>query len=690
MSKIELPTITSGYNLSAINSNFQKIEDALNGEALYRTNHVGEPNEMHTNLDMNGKEVLNASVGSSPGSLATKGYVDQEVAEERDYVNQQLSLVNSELDTKYDKSGGPVFGSMQMQGNHISGLPSATQLSEPATYEQLLQIESGTDSLLRNDLAAPGGASLVGFLQTGVGSAARNSQDKMRDVVSVRDFLVVGDGTDETTKFAQAATEAADRNLPLDLQGLTILVGGSFSYSTPGKKVIWRNGDLKLSPGAKTNPTFLVANIDTVDVRGIGFDGNRANVSGNNAGFFVVNGVDNVEFDDIKIRDLYRYGINVGSSVACKNVRIGKIVASDVGVQSAGVAVANGEVIMVQNSKNVEIDGFNCTNPSGTGDGQLLKVFYCENVKLDNIDLTDASPSKVYPALSCVHNTSVEYGKIKVSGACQVAMENNSNINQHYRAINTVGTDRALLAGTDGGAQNDRHSEHMIIENWTDTSTQALAFSLLGVKGLKLRNVSTPQTINISRDNPTDDRRSEDIEFDRVSCTALNTLLVNGTKIFSDTTVSGLWTNTGVGVAHWIDSSYGSYTNSSQTNVFLCRENGGGDVAHIFGTMTASGGTFDYRANTGIDISPFSGEVLCSTSLGASPATQWSKIHWDFYDAGTPAVLKTVRQSGSTPRANIAMTVARSTRTLTFTNTETSDIQLTARVLFINKNLAAQ
>ena len=100
MTKITLPDIKSGYNLSAINSNFQKIEDELNNKVLYRRVDDGEPNSMSKNLDMNSRRILN--------------------------------------------------------------LPDAASLSEPATYAQLLAIEAEGDSLLRQDLAAAGGAGLVG------------------------------------------------------------------------------------------------------------------------------------------------------------------------------------------------------------------------------------------------------------------------------------------------------------------------------------------------------------------------------------------------------------------------------------------------------------------------------------------------------------------------------------------------
>lgn len=59
MAKIELPNVSSGYNLQIINDNFQKIEEELQSKVLYRNNPTGEPNTLETDLDVNSKRLIN-------------------------------------------------------------------------------------------------------------------------------------------------------------------------------------------------------------------------------------------------------------------------------------------------------------------------------------------------------------------------------------------------------------------------------------------------------------------------------------------------------------------------------------------------------------------------------------------------------------------------------------------------------
>lgn len=59
-----------------------------------------------------------------------------------------------------------------------------------------------------SDLAAQGGAALMGFVQTGIGAAGRSVQDKLRDSVSICDFGAKGNGNDDDSDAVQAALTA--------------------------------------------------------------------------------------------------------------------------------------------------------------------------------------------------------------------------------------------------------------------------------------------------------------------------------------------------------------------------------------------------------------------------------------------------------------------------------------------------
>jgi hypothetical protein len=104
MTDIVLTPITSGYNLSKINANFDKVEDAINSDVL----HVrGGNNTMHQDLDMNGYDLLNININpDNPGSLLTVEAADLRY---------------------YNIAGDTLEGTLNAGGNFLTGLPEAVE-----------------------------------------------------------------------------------------------------------------------------------------------------------------------------------------------------------------------------------------------------------------------------------------------------------------------------------------------------------------------------------------------------------------------------------------------------------------------------------------------------------------------------------------------------------------------------------
>lgn len=75
--KITLNDVTSIDSITTINDNFDKIEQALQNQVLYRNNPPGEPNAVGSPIDLNGQDILNVGkIGTGTGTLATVDYVE--------------------------------------------------------------------------------------------------------------------------------------------------------------------------------------------------------------------------------------------------------------------------------------------------------------------------------------------------------------------------------------------------------------------------------------------------------------------------------------------------------------------------------------------------------------------------------------------------------------------------------------
>lgn len=76
--KITLDSVASGYDLSKINANFQAIQAEFQTKVLYRDNPVGEPNKVVTDIDMDGKKILNLPNPTTAGEPVSKQFLEDE------------------------------------------------------------------------------------------------------------------------------------------------------------------------------------------------------------------------------------------------------------------------------------------------------------------------------------------------------------------------------------------------------------------------------------------------------------------------------------------------------------------------------------------------------------------------------------------------------------------------------------
>lgn len=132
---ITLQTVASGYNLSAINANFQSLQTALNNNILWRNGSVAGETLMTRDLDMNGNAILNIGVDlDNPDSLLTL-----EIADAR-YYNVAGDVLEGNLDAgqhQLKNLQAPTAQYDAVRKLELDGETTARQLADANLQEQM-------------------------------------------------------------------------------------------------------------------------------------------------------------------------------------------------------------------------------------------------------------------------------------------------------------------------------------------------------------------------------------------------------------------------------------------------------------------------------------------------------------------------------------------------------------------------
>ena len=257
MPKIVLPDTNGGFNISTINDNFQAIADELNDKVLYRDNPVGETNTLESDVDVNGQRIYNLPTPVLPSEAArlqdvinaTAGIIPASFIPFTPYLDIVATNVQDAIEEVKDAVNLPV-GTAKIANNAVT----AEKLADEAVTDAKVAAGAAIDS------------AKLAFLQAGTGAVTRSVRDKLRDIVSVKDFGAKGDGVTDDSAAVRLALDS------LSARGGVVLFPDAGPYVIdsvvyiPTRTSIFGSGGVRI----KGNNTTIVHGANTVFESGTG------------------------------------------------------------------------------------------------------------------------------------------------------------------------------------------------------------------------------------------------------------------------------------------------------------------------------------------------------------------------------------------------------------------------------------
>lgn len=240
MSDIDLKEIRSGYNLSKINDNFDKIEEVINEEVVHNT---GGNNTIYQDLDMNSNRLLNLPAPASDVEPLRKGDVTSDITGATvQYVDDSIASLKSEVVLQEPTLDSAVANTLVREGDVVNVKERVSGSGGGATWDYVL-----ASTVTPNDLdivACTGVPTLALTLRVG-------------DTINLSQIGALGDGVvDDTTAIQRALDLAATGKRVLGQPGKTylhsklLIKSGTNSFETNGSTLL---------PDGTTDPANILA-----------------------------------------------------------------------------------------------------------------------------------------------------------------------------------------------------------------------------------------------------------------------------------------------------------------------------------------------------------------------------------------------------------------------------------------------
>jgi len=203
------------------------------------------------------------------------------------------------------------------------------------------------------------------FTQTGTGAVARTWDSKLKDVVSVKDFGVTGDGTTDDATAINAALLAATGKT-LYFPAGTYLIGAVLLPKT-GTTIVGDGIENTIIKASSSLPFHLISIVDgqdAVTIRDLRVDGNESNRSGDSGNNIMIMSNRNI-LERVSTIEAKNAGILFGEAgnTAEENTIINCIISNNNGV---GLSQSNCKGTMITNNKFARNGRENLTIDSGS------------------------------------------------------------------------------------------------------------------------------------------------------------------------------------------------------------------------------------------------------------------------------------------------------------------------------------